>query len=191
MNIGIVSASTRLNRLSHRVALGLQKWIESNSSHQATVIDLSAYQLPVFEEVLHRHPNPPEALLQFAEQIRSADAFLFVSPEYNGSYTSALKNAVDYLKENEFNQKVIGVVSVTTGPLGGIRAAISMQQLVLGIGGYPIPQMLPVGSVATRFDETGNLTDPAFEKNIQTFLRHFTWLAEAVNDKKEAAVTVS
>jgi len=35
------------------------------------------------------------------------------------------------------------------------------------------------------------LTDPAFEKNIQTFLRHFTWLAEAVNDKKEAAVTVS
>jgi NAD(P)H-dependent FMN reductase len=191
MNIGIVSASTRLNRLSHRVALGLQKWIESNSPHQATVIDLSAYQLPVFEEVLHRHPNPPEALLQFAAQIRSNDAFLFVSPEYNGSYTSALKNAVDYLKENEFSQKVIGVVSVTTGPLGGIRAAISMQQLVLGIGGYPIPQMLPVGSVATRFDEIGNLTDSGFEKNIQTFLRHFTWLAEAVNDKKEAAVAVS
>lgn len=191
MNIGIISASTRLNRLSHRVALGLQKSIEETSPHRAEVIDLAAYQLPIFEEVLHRHPSPPEALVQFADQIRSADAFLFVSPEYNGSYTSALKNAVDYLKENEFNQKVIGVVSVTSGSLGGIRAAIAMQQLVLGIGGYPIPQMLPVGSVAARFDEFGNLIDPVFEKNISTFLRHFTWLAEAVKDKKEAALTVS
>jgi NAD(P)H-dependent FMN reductase len=111
-----------------------------------------------------------------------------VSPEYNGSYTAALKNAVDYLKEGEFQRKAVGVVSVTTGMMGGMRAALAMQQLVLGIGGYALPQMLTVGHVAQRFGENGELLDPIFEKSIQTFLSNFYWLGEAVSEKKHAAV---
>lgn len=185
MHISILSSSTRLNRQSHRVAVALQQFITSGGTHTAEVLDLADYHFPMLEEVLHRHPNPPEGLSDFAERVRRSDTHLFVSPEYNGSYTAALKNAVDYLKEQEFSRKVVGVVSVTSGSLGGIRAALSMQQLVLGIGGYPIPQMLTVGSVAQRFDEQGTLLDPIFEKNIRTFLGHFLWLAEAVTEKKQ------
>ncbi len=188
MHISILSSSTRLNRQSHRVALALQQFIALSANHTAEVLDLATYQFPMLEEVLHKHPNPPEGLSDFAERIRHSDAHLFVSPEYNGSYTAALKNAVDYLKDQEFSRKVVGVVSVTSGPLGGIRAALSMQQLVMGIGGYPIPQMLTVGSVAQRFDEHGTLLDPIFEKNIRTFLGHFLWLAEAVTEKKQIEV---
>ncbi len=191
MHITILSASTRINRQSHRVALALAKIIGEQSAHTAEVLDLAEYNFPLMEEVLHRLPEPPARLREFADRIANADAHIFVSPEYNGSYTAALKNAVDYLKENEFTRKVIGVVSVTTGSLGGIRAALAMQQLVLGIAGFPIPQMLPVGNVAQRFDETGNLLDPIFEKNIHTFLQHFFWLGEAVTEKKAAALVVN
>lgn len=184
MHITVISSSTRIHRQSHRVALALQQFIASSGKHTAEVLDLADYHFPMLEEVLHRHPNPPEGLPDFAERIRQSDAHLFVSPEYNGSYTAALKNAVDYLKEQEFSRKVVGVVAVTTGSLGGIRAALSMQQLVLGVGGYPIPQMLTVGNVAQRFDERGTLLDPGFEKNVMAFLRHFLWLAEAVSEKK-------
>ncbi len=184
MHIAILSSSTRLNRQSHRAALGLAHFIEQQGLHTVEILDLAASQFPLLEEVLHRHPNAPIGLAEFANQVREADAYLFVSPEYNGSYTAALKNAVDYLKEGEFARKVIGVVSVTSGSLGGIRAALSMQQLVLGIAGIPIPQMLPIGQVAQKFDETGQLLDPAFEKNIQAFLSAFLWLAEAVVEKK-------
>ena len=186
MHIAILSSSTRLNRQSHRAALGLAHTIAQQGLHTAEILDLAAYQFPLLEEVLHRHPNAPAGLAAFAERIRQADACLFVSPEYNGSYTAALKNAVDYLKEGEFARKVIGVVSVTSGALGGIRAALAMQQLVLGISGIPIPQMLTIGHVVQKFDETGQLLDPAFEKNMQVFLRHFLWLAEAVAEKKTA-----
>jgi NAD(P)H-dependent FMN reductase len=186
VQIVILSSSTRLNRQSHRVALALRQYIEQEGIHTADVIDLAAYHFPIMEEVLGRHPNPPDGLSDFAQRVRGADAVLFVSPEYNGSYTAALKNAVDYLKENEFSRKVVGVVSVTTGALGGIRGALAMQQLVLGIGGYTIPQMLTVGHVAQRFDEEGNLLDPAYDKNIRSFLGHFQWLAEAVVEKKAA-----
>jgi len=190
MHITILSGSTRINRQSHRVALGLEKIINAQGVHTAEVLDLAAYDFPMLEEVLHRHPQPPKGLADFAERIRQSDAHLFVSPEYNGSYTAALKNAVDYLKEKEFAQKVIGIVSVSAGMLGGIRAALAMQQLVLGLGAYPVPQMLPVAQVSQRFDETGLLLDPGFEKNIRVFLEQFLWLAEAVSDKKAAEAGV-
>lgn len=190
MQIAILSGSTRLNRQSHRVTLALKQWIETHTNHNAEVLDLAEYQFPALEEVLGRHPNPPEGLADFARRVREADAYLFVSPEYNGSYTAALKNAVDYLKDREFARKVIGVVSVSTGTLGGIRAALAMQQLVLGIAGYAIPQMLTVGQVQQRFDEHGNLLDVAFEKNIQQFMDGFLWLSEAVFEKRLSEMAV-
>lgn len=186
MHIAILSSSTRIDRLSHRVALALEKVIAAQGQHTVEILDLAAYQFPVMEEVLHRHPNPPAGLEAFAEAIRRSDAHLFLSPEYNGSFTSALKNAVDYLKEQEFARKTIGVVSVSTGALGGIRAALAMQQLVLGVSGFPIPQMLTVPQVGQKFDENGEILDPAMAQRIDTYLRHFLWLAEAVTDKKMA-----
>ncbi|MCS7036953.1 MAG: NAD(P)H-dependent oxidoreductase [Saprospiraceae bacterium] len=191
MQIAIFSASTRLNRQSHRVTLALKQWIEAHTSHRAEILDLAEYRFPVLEEVLSRHPNPPDRLADFARRVRESDAFLFVSPEYNGGYTAALKNAVDYLKEREFAHKVIGVVSVSAGALGGIRAALAMQQLVLGIAGYPVPQMLTVGQVQQRFDEQGKLLDAAFEKNIQQFMDGFLWLSEAVCEKRASELAVA
>lgn len=184
MHITIISGSTRLNRMSHRVALALQHYIGANSAHEVEVLDLAKYNFPIMEEVLHRHPDPPAGLEDFAHRIRSSQAHIFVSPEYNGGFTAALKNAVDYLKDQEFSRKVVGVASVTTGALGGIRAAMNMQELVLGMGAYPIPQMLTVGSVGQRFDENGMLTDPAYQRNLDQFIKSFLWLAEAVEEKK-------
>lgn len=189
MHITILSGSTRINRMSHRVAVGLANYINNHGQHTAEVIDLAEYRFPLMEEVLHRLPNPPAGLEEFAHKIRQSDAHIMVSPEYNGSYTAALKNAVDYLKEGEFQRKAVGVVSVTTGMMGGMRAALAMQQLVLGIGGYALPQMLTVGHVAQRFEENGDLLDPVFEKNVQSFLNNFYWLGEAVAEKKLAMVS--
>jgi NAD(P)H-dependent FMN reductase len=184
MHISILSSSTRIDRLSHRVALSLERLINNGGQHTATVLDLAAYNFPIMEEVLHRHPNPPEGLAEFAAAIQQSDALIFLSPEYNGTYTSALKNAVDYLKESEFSKKAIGVVAVSAGPMGGMRAALSLQQLVLAVSGYALPQMLLVGQVGQKFDETGAILDPTQEAKIQTFLEHFLWLAEAIAEKK-------
>jgi NAD(P)H-dependent FMN reductase len=186
MDISIISASTRLNRQSHRVALALAAYINRDGRHKAEVLDLADYRFPIMEEVLHRHPDAPFGLADFARRVRRSDALIFVSPEYNGSYTSALKNAVDYLKEGEFSKKVIGTVSVSAGPLGGLRAALAMQQLILALMAVPVPQMLPIGQVTQRFDEAGDLLDPSYEKAIQNFLNNFFWLAEAVAEKKAA-----
>ena len=183
MKVTIISASTRILRRSHSVALFLKNQIELRG-HFAEILDLAAYQFPVFDEVLAKQPDPSPALLEFSHKIRHSDAVLFISPEYNGSYTSALKNAVDYLKDQEFAQKVIGSVSVSAGMLGGIRAALNMQELALAVGGFVLPQMLLVSEVGKRFSETGGLLDQGFQPKVDVFLDAFLWISEAVVEKK-------
>jgi NAD(P)H-dependent FMN reductase len=187
MNIVIISASNRNGRQSHRVSLHLFKRMQQLNTHTVKLIDLATLQLPVFEEVLSRHSNPPDELHNLQEAIRQADAFIFVSPEYNGTYTSVLKNAIEYLDEKTFQKKVIGVVSVTTGMNGGIRPALQMQQLALSIWSTPSPAMLLVSQVHEKFDEHGKLIDIAFDKRIDFFLKEFMWLADALYSKRFAA----
>jgi len=187
MNIVIISASNRQGRQSHRVSLHLFKRMQQLNAHAVKLIDLAALQLPVFEEVLSRHNNPVVALSELQDDISKADAFIFVSPEYNGTYTSVLKNAIEYLDEKTFQKKVIGIVSVTTGMNGGIRAALQMQQLALSIWSTPSPAMLLVSQVHEKFDEHGTLTDSTFDKRIDFFLKEFMWMADALYRKRLSA----
>jgi NAD(P)H-dependent FMN reductase len=188
MQISIISASVRRGRLSHRVALGLQKILREQGEHAADILDLAAYDFPIMEETMKKMEALPDGLADFSEKIKHSDALIFVSPEYNGTYTAALKNALDALANQEFRRKVVAVSSVTTGPLGGMRAALAMQQLALAVGGVAIPDMLLVATVDKRFDESGALIDPAFEVKISGFLKSFLWTAEAVHAQRVAAV---
>lgn len=185
MNLTIVSASTRIGRQSHRVALGLANYFRNHPNLQITIADLAEYQLPLFEEVIHRHPEPPAAIVELGKILQQADAFLFVTPEYNGSYTPALKNMVDTYNKTEFARKAIGIVTVTSGGLGGMRAAMQMQQLIPALFAYTAPHMLLVPQLAHKFDEEGNLLDENFLKSLDNFSREFLWLAEAVYEKKQ------
>jgi NAD(P)H-dependent FMN reductase len=148
--------------------------------------DLLQYKIPLFEETLLRHPDPSDALRDLGAILTRADAMLFVTPEYNGSYSPALKNAVDHYNKTEFARKAVGIVTVTTGSMGGVRAGLALQHLILALFAYPTPQMLLVPAVQTKFDEAGNLLDPAFEKNIAGFMKEFLWLAEAVHERKKS-----
>jgi chromate reductase, NAD(P)H dehydrogenase (quinone) len=65
-----------------------------------------------------------------------------------------------------------------------MRAALHLQQFILAIGGIPSPQMLLVGTVQNKFDETGELLDPNFTKNINSFSNEYLWLANALNSTK-------
>ena len=175
MKIVVVSSSTRPGRTSHRVALSLTSRIHHTEGFTAELLDLKENPLPFFSEVIHKLENPDPAIISTAQSLEAADAIIFVSPEYNGSYAPALKNMADMMGKPAFNKKPIGVASVTTGALGGIRAAVAMQQLVLGVGAYPIPQMLTVPTVMDKINAEGEVTDPQFDTKLQNFVNDFLW----------------
>jgi NAD(P)H-dependent FMN reductase len=110
-----------------------------------------------------------------------ADAFILVTPEYNGSYTPALKNLFDHFPKQ--SHKAFGVVTASPGILGGVRASQQVQLLINALFGIGSPHMLITPQVEKKFDASGNLIDPAFQKNIDVFVSEFLWLAENISLK--------
>ncbi|MBA3648395.1 MAG: NAD(P)H-dependent oxidoreductase [Chitinophagales bacterium] len=184
MNIAIISASIREHASTRRVAAHLLQQMKSNSHLHPEVIDLAVYDYPIWKEVFDKEINPPAMCVELHHKLLDADALIFVTPEYNGSYSLALKNMIDYFSIKAFEKKAIGVTAVSTGALGGIRAGLHLQQLILAIYAIPVPQMLLVPQINHRFDENGNLLDASFEKNVMAFLRDFIWLAQAIHTRK-------
>lgn len=188
MNIIIISGSIRENASTRKVSLNLQRHLQQQHDVVAEVIDLKNYDYPIWKEVFSKEVNPPEMCVRLHDKLKAADAMIFVTPEYNGSYSLALKNMIDYFGLRVFEKKTIGVTAVSTGGMGGIRSALQLQQLILAIYAIPVPQMLLVPNIHERFDHDGALLDATFEKNVSLFAKEFLWLAEAVYEKKRTAV---
>ena len=185
MKIEIILGSVRKGRKSHHVAAELQKRFMLNGYLQTNIIDLAETALPILEdERYHMNPNPAPEMEEVHHRLNDADALIFLSPEYMGSYTGVLKNAIDYYF-GEFSKKPIGVVAVSAGKFGGISASNLMQQLVLAIGGYPMPTKLLVPTVQNAFNEKGELIDEVLSKTIDKFVSEFVWFADAIVSKKQ------
>lgn len=172
MKIIIVSSSTRKGRLSNRVALALQKNI-IQKGQEAEILDLLELDLPTFEGTLSSLDDPTGKFAATAEQLKAADGLIFLTPEYNGAISSGLKNFIDVFAKDPFAGKPIGVATASTGILGGIRAAYQLQQSILSIFGYPIPQMLTVGEMDKNLDEQGEVIQVSFQPKLDRFLEAY------------------
>ena len=185
MKITIVSGSPRKESVTVRVARYLLKFFkEKYPQHELQFVNLQDHQIPFVEKVWSTINDVPEEFKTVAEKIYSADAFIVVTPEYNGSMSAAARNLFDHFPKQ--NKKVFGIVTASDGVMGGIRAAVSMQNQICAWFGIPCPQMLVVGNMSQKFDAESNLVEEKFQNNILNFATEFIWLTEAVVNKKGA-----
>ena len=187
MRIAIVSGSPRGNSITYRVALHLQGAIRSQTDHEVDIIDLREVEMPQLQAIFTSVESTPEEYREVAGTMFGADAFILVTPEYNGSYSAALKNLMDHFPKQ--HHKVFGIVTASPGGLGGVRAALQLQELIFALFGIGSPYMLVTPQVEKKFDAGGNLIDPSFGKSVEKFIREFLWLAEKVVGEKEVVVS--
>jgi len=182
MRIEIISGSPRTNSVTRRVALHLHNLLKETTDHEIGLIDMQDWDLPVLQTVFSSVENTPEQWKPLTQRVFAADAFILVSPEYNGSYTPALKNLLDHFPKQ--HRKPFGIVTASTGALGGIRATQQLLLLIPALFGIASPYLLVVPGVDKKFDKEGNLIDESFLHNIHNFTAEFLWLAESlVKDK--------
>lgn len=182
MNIEIISGSPRQESVTKRVALYLEKILRETTEHHIGIIDLKEHHLPILDAVYKTIEDVPSQYKGLAARMFSADAFILLTPEYNGSYTPAMKNLLDHFPKQ--THKTFGIVTASHGALGGMRAAIQLQQLVYALFGIGSPYMLLVPAVDKKFNAEGTLLDESFQKNIDLFIREFLWLAEKLAAEK-------
>ena len=191
-NIALISSSVRIGRNSHRVALFLKRYLEENNLAAVDLVDLAAYNFPVFEERLKYMKEPPAGAVDFAQRIVKAEGVVVVTPEYNGGYPAALKNAVDLLYP-EWKRKPVALATVSSGAFGGSQVGTSLSFSFLKIGALVTPAVFRVPTVQNNYDENGIATDKeASERRAKTFLDEFFWLVEAkrrMEDKNNSSST--
>lgn len=177
MNIEIVSGSPRTESVTNRVAVHLQRVLRDRTEHNINIIDVrQCNPMPLQEQVYPSVSETPEAFRPVAERMFAADAFIIVSPEYNGSYTAAMKNLFDHFPKQ--HHKPFGIVTASPGMLGGIRAALHLQQFICALFGIPSPYMLVTPQVDKKFSPDGELLDVNFKKSVDLFVNEYLWLAE-------------
>jgi chromate reductase, NAD(P)H dehydrogenase (quinone) len=132
-------------------------------------------QLPMYNQDGDDYGPAPDAWLAFRERVRSANAVLFVTPEYNRSIPGVLKNAIDVGSrphgKNAWDGKPGAVVSVSPGAMGGFGANHHLRQSLVFLNVLAMQQPEAyVGGAAKLFDEQGNITNDS----TRTFLTAFT-----------------
>ncbi len=178
MRIEIISGSPRINSVTRRVALHLQNLLIQTTDHETGLIDMREWELPSMQAVFSSIDNTPEQWKPLSKRVFAADAFILVSPEYNGSYSPALKNLLDHYPKQ--HHKPFGIATASLGAMGGIRATQQLLLLVPALFGIASPYMLVVPGVDKKFDKEGNLIDESFHHSIHNFTSEFLWLAEKV-----------
>lgn len=152
LNIGIIIGSTREGRVSPQVAQWVKEIADKRGDANYTVIDIADYKLPLLGEA----GSDASGAAAWSQAVAQQDGFVFIVQEYNHSITGALKNALDFLRE-EWNNKAAGIVSY--GSVGGARAAEHLRG-ILGELSVADVRVHPALSLFTDF-ENGTDFKPA------------------------------
>ncbi|TXN31017.1 NADPH-dependent FMN reductase [Lacisediminihabitans profunda] len=130
----IVVASVRPGRIGLPIAEWVRSAVQEKGGFEIDFADLAEIGLPFMDE-----PNHPrlrqythDHTIRWSERVDAADAFIFVTPEYNHSFSPALKNALDYLSA-EWWRKPVGFVSYG-GVSAGSRGVNAIENVIVGLG---------------------------------------------------------
>jgi NAD(P)H-dependent FMN reductase len=153
----IIVASTRPGRVGLPVAQWIQEAVERHGGFDVELVDLAEVDLPFMDE-----PNHPrlqryehEHTRRWSATVARADAFLFVTPEYNFGMNAPLKNAIDFLHV-EWQYKPVGLVSYG-GVSAGTRSAQMIKQVVTTLKMVPLFEAVSIPFVTQFIDDDGKV----------------------------------
>lgn len=123
-------------------------------------------RLPLYDGDVEQAEGIPPAVLTLAEQVRTADAIVIVTPEYNKMIPGVLKNALDWLsrvKGGVWQGKPVAIMSATAGRTGGEVALYTLRHAMTAF--RPLLQLAPATMVAgasNEFDTDGRLINARY-----------------------------
>jgi NAD(P)H-dependent FMN reductase len=183
--IAVILGSIRRNRESCKVATFAMESLCALGV-QAELIDLKDANLPMMEERLRFRNDAPASVAEFSSKISKADSVVIVTPEYNSGYPGVLKNALDYLKP-EYKRKPFGIITVSAAETGGILCLTALRQMILHLGGVPIPAALLVAQVQEVMGSDGQPASEALRQRAKVFFEELLWFTEALARQREKA----
>lgn len=171
--IKLIVGSTRKESYNRKVANSLIALSPENL--QCEILEIG--QLEMFNDDLDQETSP-ESWTEFRQNVKETDAFIFVTPEFNRSIPSALKNAIDIASrpsgKGVWGGKPAAIISASTGSYGAISASHHLRQILISLN---MPTMAQpetyIGKVMDLFDENSILIDEQVKKRYTHYMESF------------------
>src|SRR5436190_22164374 len=171
-----ISGSLRAGSFTRRaVETALEGAAESGANTR--LIDLRDYNL-VFRDGKEESAYPPDVFRLRAE-VKQADGVILGTPEYHGSFSGVLKNALDLMGFDEFEGKMLGLVGVSGGVMGAFEGINSLRNVGRALHAWVVPEQAAVREAWKVFDESGAVKDARIEtrlKEVGRQVARFAWL---------------
>lgn len=179
--------SYRTGRMGVRLADYLVAGLAARGA-DVELIDAKAVGLPMLDRMYKEYPKgaAPAALEALAQKIRAADAFVFVTGEYNWGPQPGLKNLTDHFLEEWF-WRPAAIASYSAGRLGGVRSGTVWHGILSEMGMAVISSTLAVGSIGQALDAGGRPTGDAgaaLDHAFPRFADDLAWWTEAVKAQR-------
>jgi NAD(P)H-dependent FMN reductase len=173
LSIPVILGTTRKGRMSAHAARFMVQQINKRQDVSTELIDLSELPMPIDDAGEEIKDGA------FSSKMALADALVIVTPEYNHSFPGLLKHVLDSCLK-EYIHKAAGIVGVSAGPFGGVRAIQDFLPVIRELGLVNIFWDVNFGNVASVFDASGELLDDAFVKRADKFLDELVWMAKTL-----------
>jgi NAD(P)H-dependent FMN reductase len=153
------------------------------------LIDAKAVGLPMLDRMYKEYPKgkAPPPMEELANKIRAADAFVFVTGEYNWGMQPGLKNLTDHFLEEWF-WRPAAIASYSAGRIAGARASFTWHNTLAEMGMVVISSTLTVGPIAEALDVQGEPVGEAgkvLEKGFPRFADDLLWWTEAAKTQRQ------
>jgi NAD(P)H-dependent FMN reductase len=158
MNVQIIIGSTRPGRVGPQIAQWVVDNLPVDSNNTYETVDLAEHKLPLFDEPVHPSMNQyaHSHTKLWSQKIKQADAYIFITPEYNAGYPASLKNAIDYLY-HEWADKPSIVISY--GVHGGTSAGAQLLQVLQRLKMQPVSTSPAISITPEMKSDDGQLQD--------------------------------
>ncbi len=177
----VFSASLRTASLNSQLAKLAAKMIEQ---HGGTV-DLAAmadFDVPSYDQDEEDAVGFPPGAEAFHRRLKANDAFVIVSPEYNGSMPGLLKNAIDWVsryRPQPFNQRHGLLLSASPSMVGGNRGLWALRVPLEHLGARIFPDMFSLAMAHKALNADGGIADPQLGQRLNLTIQAFMDLTEA------------
>ena len=181
ITIGVASGSARKESYSRKVAAFAASRLPGNFETRMLHIG----NLPMYNQDYDDEGKTPPEWTAFREEIQSLDGFLFVTPEYNRSFPSLLKNALDIASrpygKNVWSGKPGAVIGVSPGKMGAFGAVQHLRQVLSFLNILLLQQPEAYLGEASQFlDERGTVTNQGTAQFLETFAAAFASWVEKI-----------
>ena len=139
---------------------------------ELSLIDLREFPMPLFDQDDEANSGLPANAERLRDAVLVHDGILLASPEYNGSVSAVLKNAIDWISRPHpdniapFSGKTAAILSASPGRLGGLRGLVHIRAILTNLNVLVLPAQIAIETAHEAFDDK-SLVDPQRDSAVR------------------------